>query len=294
MASAESWKNFIFVNIAFFIYILGVFYYGQMIEIKENWPIHRCNPIYMPLADNVNENFVYCIQKMQYGFMGYLLLPITFITSVIGKSLAGFVEQLNSARGMFSNMRGFIPNIFNNIFNSFSVLIIEFQRIAIGIKDIMGKTTGVVVTVMHILDGSIKTMGSGVNFIRGIGRCFHPDTLIELKNGTIKCMKDMELCEVLKNGSIVESVMKIDNKKAKIPFYTLKGMGANGSDIYVTGTHFIYDETTSKFVQIKDYKNAQKQTDVSSEWFSCLITDDHRIQIGENVFWDWEDYLLRM
>ena len=73
MPSGKNWVNFVYINLAFALYIAGVFYYSQVAEIKANWPLYRCNPMYMPLADNMEENFTYCIQSMQTNFMG----PIT-------------------------------------------------------------------------------------------------------------------------------------------------------------------------------------------------------------------------
>jgi len=291
MPTGKNWVNFIYINVVFIFYILGVFYYSQYQEVMDNWPLYRCNPLYMPLADDINSNFVYCIQNMQSEYMGFLLQPLTFVTSMLGSMLGSFVDQFQSIRGMFDKIRSFLPNIFNNIFSSFSVLIIEFQRIAIGIRDMMGKITGLMVSIMYILDGSVKTMSSGYNYVSG--KCFHPDTLVALKNGKNKAMKDLDLGDILINGSIVESVMKIDNKRDKIPFYLIKGAGVNNNDIYITGSHFVYDKSSKKFIKIESYSNAEL-TNIQSEWFSCLITSDHKIHIGNELFWDWEDYLLRM
>jgi hypothetical protein len=293
MPSGKNWFNFVYINVVFVLYILVIFYYGQYAEIKENWPLYRCNPLYMPLADNVNENFIYCIQTMQSSFMDYLLQPIYFIVNVLGTTIGNLVAQINSVRAMFDKIRTFIPNIFTSMFGSISTMTIEFEKISIGIRDLMGKIVGVVVTVMYILDGGIKTMTSGYNFVRKIGRCFHPYTLVELQNNEIKYMKDINLGDTLKNGSIVESVMKINNKNDPIPFYVIKGCGVNGSDIYVTGSHFVYDENNKIFVPVEKYSKAVLVTDVTSDWFSCLITSDHNIKIGNQRFWDWDDYLIK-
>ena len=69
MPSGKNWINFIYINLAFGIYIAGVFYFSQLAEIKANWPLYRCNPMYMPLADNVESNFTYCIQNMQSDYI---------------------------------------------------------------------------------------------------------------------------------------------------------------------------------------------------------------------------------
>jgi hypothetical protein len=283
MPSGKNWFNFLYINVAFVLYILGVFYYSKIVEIKENWPLYRCNPLYMPLADNINENFVYCIQTMQSSYMDYLLQPIMYIVNTLGSTIGGLVGQINAIRAMFDKIRTFIPNIFSSIFSSFSTLIIEFEKISIGIRDMLGKITGVMVSIIYILDGSVKTMTSGYNFVSKIGKCFNPYTLVELENGQTKFMKDIDLGDILKNGSIVESVMKIDNKNNPIPFYVIKNGGVNRSDIYVTGSHFVYDNACNKFIKVENYSNATI-SEVKSEWFSCLITSNHKISIGNEIF----------
>jgi hypothetical protein len=293
MPSSKNWFNFLYINVVFVFYILVVFYYSKYVEIKENWPLYRCNPLYMPLADNINENFVYCIQTMQSSYMEYLLQPIFFIVNTLGSTVGNLVSQINAVRGMFDKIRTFIPNIFTSIFGSFSTMTIEFEKISIGIRDLLGKTTGTLISVMYILDGSIKTMGSGFNFVSKIGKCFHPNTLVQLNNNEIIYMKDLNLGDILKNGSIVESVMKINNKNRSIPFYRIKDSGVNGNDIYVTGSHFVYDKSINKFIPVENYSKATLVTDLTSEWFSCLITSNHNIEIGSERFWDWDDYLIK-
>lgn len=40
MPSGKNWMNFIYINLAFVLYIAGVFYYGQIAQIKANWPLY--------------------------------------------------------------------------------------------------------------------------------------------------------------------------------------------------------------------------------------------------------------
>jgi hypothetical protein len=297
MPSGKNWVNFIYINLAFALYIIGVFYYSQLAEIKANWPLYRCNPMYMPLADDINENFVFCVQSMQIDFMGYLLQPITFITSSITSMLGKFLSSIQNIRAMFDKIRTFFTNIIQSIFGVFLNLIIEFQRIIVGIKDLIGKTIGIMVSLMYTMDGSIKTMRSVWNgppgqLVKALGKCFYPNTVILLKNGEKKYMKDLDLGDVLSDGSIVETVMKIDNKREPVPFYVIKGGGVEGNDIYITGSHLVFDKKQNKFIKVQDYSNAIK-CDFQTEWFSCLITSNHKIPIGNEVFWDWEDHFVK-
>ncbi len=297
MPSGKNWVHFLYVNIAFAIYIAGIMYYSQIAEIKANWPLYRCNPMYMVLADDVEQNFTYCIQTIQSSFMGYLLAPITYITGTLGSQLGGFMNDIQNIRAMFNKIRTFFTSIIQSVFGVFLNLVIEFQRITIGIKDLMGKTIGIMVSLMYVMDGSVKTMNSTWNgppgqMVRALGKCFHPNTKVKLKNGIIKYMKNVDLGDVLEDGSSVQSVLKIDNKKYSEPFYSIPN-GVNGENILVTGSHLIFDNITKTFIRVDHYRNATL-TNIKYDWFSCLITDTHIIQLGKETFWDWEDHFVKI
>ena len=83
MPSGKNWLNFIYINLGFIAQVLIMYYFTALIEIKKNWPDYRCNPIYMPLSDNISEDFTYCVQNTQINLMGYLLQPITYISVTI-------------------------------------------------------------------------------------------------------------------------------------------------------------------------------------------------------------------
>ena len=112
-------------------------------------------------------------------------------------------------------------------------------------------------------------------------RCFSPETLIKLQNGETRAMKNIELGDILVNGSIVKATMQIKNESD--PYYKLPG------NILVTGSHYIKDGDTYKHV--KKYTGAEATTQVDPI-VSCLITNDHKIPVGDFIFWDWEDNLV--
>jgi hypothetical protein len=293
MPSGKHWINFVYVNLAFGLYIAGVFFFSQLQNIKDNWSTYRCNPMYMPLADDVDSNFVYCIQNSMSSFMGFIMQPLTFLTSSMSGMLSGFLNEINMVRAMFDKIRTFISSIIESIFGVFLNLVIEFQKIIIGIKDLIGKSIGIMVTLMYVIDGSVKTMQSAWNgpagkLVKALGKCFHPETKIKLQNGNTVSIKDINLGDILDNGSIVEATMKLDNKINQIPLYIIKSEGVNRENIYVTGTHLIFDKKSKKYVKVENYVKAEK-TEVIIDWFSCLITSDHKIVVGSEKFWDWED-----
>ena len=196
---------------------------------------------------------------------------------------------------MMNKIRNFFSSIIQSVFGVFLNLIIEFQKIIIGIKDLIGKTIGIMATMMYVLDGSILTMNSAWNgpsgqMVRALGKCFYPKTKIKLKNGKIILIKNIKLGDILEDDSIVHSTMKIQNDNEKI--YILKGDGINNEDIYVTGSHLVFNKTQNEFILVENYSKAIL-TNKKIKWFSCLITNTHKIKIGDEIFWDWEDHFIK-
>jgi hypothetical protein len=185
MPKGIDWIHFIYINLAFIALIVSMYFFASITDIKKDWPKYRCNPMFMPLSDNIQEDFTFCVQNMQNSYMGYLLEPLTYITSNLSQMGGQFTDSLNFFRVMISNIRTFVASITGNIYGVFLNLIIEFQRITIGIKDLVGKVIGIVVTLMYIMEGSIETMKATWNgppgqMVRTLGKCFHPDTKLKL------------------------------------------------------------------------------------------------------------------
>ena len=111
-------------------------------------------------------------------------------------------------------------------------------------------------------------------------RCFAPETPIQLENGKTAMIKNLKLGDTLINGSVVEAVMRIKNYND--PYYKI-------GDIHVTGSHYVKHGT--KYVQVKNLPTAER-TEKIDDVVSCLVTNDHKIPVGKEMFWDWEDNLI--
>ena len=293
MPTMNNYLNLIYVNLGFIAQITVMMFFKSALEIKENWPIYRCNPPYWIFSENISEDFTYCVQNTQMNMMGYLLQPLNYMITSLTSIGGSFNESINNIRVMFSSIRGFVSDIIQNVFGVFLNLIVEFQKIIISIKDMVGKMIGIVVTIMYVLDGSIKTMNSAWSgppgqLVRAIGSCFDPKTIITLDDGKEYEIQNIPLGSVLKDGGKVFAILKVDNTK-KEALYKIKG---THQDIFVTGEHFINDKLTNKWIQVKDYKNAKLQSNMIREYFSCLITTNGHIPIDNELFWDWEDDAL--
>lgn len=105
MPSGENWIAFLYVNAAFLACITVVYVMLQISLIKDNWAAYRCNPMFMPLADNVQDNFSYCVQNMQGSQLQYLLQPFSYLTGQLVTNADQSVTDTNNVRAMFNKTR---------------------------------------------------------------------------------------------------------------------------------------------------------------------------------------------
>ncbi len=280
--------------ILIFLFLFSISYMAVGLQkIKDDWPKYRCNPMMMPFAGALGfdtmQNFTFCIGDIQKNMMGFFLNPISFNLGMLG-DLGGIITKtLNQFRTMFSGLRGMIGNIVGDIFGIILNVIIQFQKIVTNLKDLIFKIIGTMTILIHLLQGGILTGKSVYNGpIGGTLRtlCFSPKTLLKTRSGKMVQMKDLSLGDILENGSEVIGVLKIKGNESS-PYYKIFSDELNDY-IYVTGTHKIQDKNTNKFIPVAKCKYAKK-TNIFDPEFSCLITDDHLIKIGEHIFWDWED-----
>ncbi len=166
-------------------------------------------------------------------------------------------------------------------------------------KQILSRFVGVMVSSMYMMQGQMY-FGNSIwkgppgQMIRvlsntKIGHCFHGDTKIKLKNGSIKTMSEVQIGDQLIENSTVVATMKILNVYNE-PYYSIPG-GVDGSTVLVSGTHYIYNYAKKQF-QIVETIDSSIKTDIVTKEMYCLITDTNIICIGDCIFWDWEDYKI--
>jgi len=292
------WLYFIYVSIGFIVQIMIVYYLGLLVSVKQDWAINRCNPLYMGFADNVEENFNYCVQNTQLNFMGYILQPFNYILSVLSSMGGEFTQSIDYIRVMISSIRTFFTSIVQNIFGVFLNIIIEFQKIIISIKDLVGKLIGILTVFMYLIEGSILSLeginnSSTMKVMRDLGNfCFHPDTMLKLKNGKTVAIKNIQIDDVLEDGSVVlatiQSVKRKDN-----PLFKFENNRDNNNNIYVTGSHYVMFADTNTFIEVKHHPIAKLCMETSCSHLCSLITNTHLIKIGDYIFWDYEDDYLQ-
>jgi len=268
-------------------------------NLKDNWTKYRCVPSYMPFASYLGkdpvENFTYCVGNIQKDLMGYFLDPIQYILGNLGATAKFVLDRIQFIRMFVDKLRNLLTSLLGDVYGMFVNILIQFQKLMIKLKDTLFKVTGIMAVQIYLVEGAMKT---GQSIDRGpIGSvlrllCFSPSTPLILKNGQKVLMKDINLGDILENGSEVYGKLDLKGSKTN-PFYSLWSSRLQ-SNIYVTGSHKIFNnrnENPSKlenYIEVKDHVDAKK-TNYYSDKMSCLITSNHNIPIGEYTFWDWED-----
>lgn len=299
MRSSDIAHSVIIILIFLMLYVFSVVSIGIK-KVKEDWPIYRCNPIVMPFASTFGHdpmtNFTQCIQGMQGNYMKYLLQPLDYNFSVITNLGSKLNTNIFDIRAFFNNLRNMIGDTIGSIFGVFLNIIIEFQRVIMNVKDLFGKIVGVLATLMYTLSGSVMTMestwaGPPGQMVRAL--CFDPETILSTEAGNV-AMKDIPLGTKLKNGAQVCAILRISNVDKEgnqiEKVYKMEG-GENYAPIFVSGSHLVYEPDLKEFVCVKNLRGGKPSivTEKICKEFTCLITSDHTIPIGEWLFHDWED-----
>lgn len=283
----------IVIILVFIILFLAPMFSVGLQNIRQNWVAYRCNPAVMPFASLFGEDptatFASCTQTMLKDYMGFLLMPMTHSANIMQNLGGGFGNAINDVRKMMSAIRSLTTEIVQSIFGVFLNILVEIQKLMLRLKDTMGKLIGIMTSLLYMISGSMQAMQSAWNGPPGQmtrALCFKGDTEIQLYDGNFREISSLDIGDILKDGSIVEGVMKLKNT-SHAPYYILQH-GEKDTNIYVTGSHMIENEATREFIAVENHPEAKKSEKIDDVVYS-LMTSTQRIRIGKRVFWDWND-----
>ena len=283
----------IIYSIMIIIIYLLMFAFGIAVmntnEIRDNWDIYKCNPAYMPFSQSIKgvdpeENMVGCMKNMSSEIMNYALEPVELSMSVIKVLITTIISTVSDLQGFATDLTSTNSSSFGSMFDSVGSVTTMFSGIIDNLLDAIYRTSAIASVLQYMAQGITLTSESLDNAL-----CFHPETLITMEDNKQKYIKDIELGDIIVNGSRVEGIMKLHNVdrngKIKNKFYRIE---SNKQPIYVTGEHLVLDNNKREYLKVENYDKSTL-TNKSSEVLVCLITSDHRIVIDDQIFWDWED-----
>lgn len=108
-------------------------------------------------------------------------------------------------------------------------------------------------------------------------RCFDENTIIPLENGQDMFIKDINVGDILADGSYVTAKIKVTSEKLKM--YKL-------NNIIVSETHLV--KYLNKWIRVSGHPNAQ-EIHYDKEYLYCLNTSNKVIQLAGLTFSDWDE-----
>jgi len=168
-------SDLIIALIIIYIFLTGTTYYyvlNHLPSIKANWPINKCNPLYLPFAgiilddknksnlELVDNNFQGCVRNILTSISADAFKPIYYISNLITNSFNEMSSSINSIRAMFSNVRTDITDTTENISGRTLNITMPVVKMTIAVKNMMSQTIGVITTGIYTLFGSYLTLSS--------------------------------------------------------------------------------------------------------------------------------------
>lgn len=122
--------------------------------------------------------------------------------------------------------------------------------------------------VLHIKSSAIPKL-----------RCFDELTLIPLQSGEKIFIKDINVGDILLNGSYVTAKIKVTSKSLKM--YKLK-------DIIISGSHLV--KYMNQWIRIKHHPEAVP-IKYKKDYLYCLNTSNKIIELDDIIFSDWDEII---
>ena len=252
-------------------------------DLKDNWPLYRCNPAYMPLAGMVGEdpfkNFTDCTMKNFQDYTGFVVDPIMSQFSVMTEAVSQIGGAMEDMRGMMAQTRTGFLGIIGTVFGKIQNLMSQFQYIIVRMRTLMARLVGIMMAFVHIFTTGQQTgssvmngpIGGTMNFL-----CFDENTLIKNGSGATVYMKNLKLGDSLPNNNKVTSVYSIDG--TDVPMYML-------GTVKVSGGHKVWYKDA--FISVAEHPDSVRTLD--SKRLVCINTHLRSFSIGGHIFMDFTE-----
>lgn len=168
-----------------FIILLGiglsVYYYIKLKknEIKKDWNVKKCNPLYIPFAGMIheedgvspseytNKNFHFCVSSILNKIFAVFTKPMEYTSTVILQGLKRVFNSINMIREKILDVNKNFTKIIETIMSRLLNFMIPIQNIAIKMKDTIGKVQGIMTaSIFAILNGYYSIISFMKSFVR--------------------------------------------------------------------------------------------------------------------------------
>ena len=146
-----------------FVILSYLYIKNHLKSIKLDWANKRCRPEILPFAGIINapkgksvmeftgENFVMCTSDILSKIVKIFLKPFYALINIFIKTFSSMIEAVSYITTFFSILRKKLMKYFSTFLHEILNIILPMQKIFIKIKDILGKTNGILAVAIYNL-----------------------------------------------------------------------------------------------------------------------------------------------
>ncbi len=268
-------------------------------DYADEFSKHKDNPLSILFASQAgsssNEVFNTIVTDKSEGVFSEYMSFLKPVFDIFNKLFGNLGASLNILRNTLSPMRNYFASVaavyYKHIENFTIGLFYSMHKF----RTLMNRTLSGFSLMYHTVEHTKNTLSSVAhssqmkrifNFgqdvidvgdaVLGLGLCFEENTLLKLKSGKFVKIRDINLGDILEDGSIVIEKHHFLNTEELYKY--------NG--VYVTGSHIVNEKDEWKTV--KNSKNGIKTT-ICPKYVYCISTDTARILINKTEFRDFNE-----
>ena len=219
------------------------------------------------------------------------IIQLFIITKdTLGKVLGTLTATLYTFMGSYMAMTALFGAIYDIIIKIIIVLIsaivIALATFNFGFAATIIAFTAPIAVLMGLFAKFIKNILklSGLRGVPKVPHCFDENVKVHMKDGSSKKFSEVQINDVLSDGSCVTSFMKMTS--ADHTMYTLRG-------IVVTGSHKVFHEEKG-WILAEEHPESIKIDDYRNPYIYCLGTSNKLINLqsesGVISFADWDEF----
>ena len=277
---SDAFLSVIIILLFFFMYLITILG-TNLVHIKKNWPLYRCNPLIMPFASyfgvDSEENMQKCTMNTQSSFMDAFLQPLHEMQASSLANQQTIHDSHKTSTSTMNKHRGLVASMTSGIFDKVNNVLIEMTRTGLTMEDNMARVQGLFVTAFYMFK-SIGFVGESIaNMMEEFPFCFAKNTIIPtLHNGSIP-IQDLSPGTILSDNSVVTATMILDSTDQ--PAFFL-------DNTIVTGSHKVLHLT--KWIYVKDHPDAISLPPLHDPIY-CFNTTSKIIKLHNTTYSDWDD-----
>lgn len=266
-----------------YAYIVSVFY-GVINQLNDSVQYVRA------IFDRIRNAILAVIQNIinrLFNILAPLQNIILGAKDILNKTQAIMTSVLFSALGAYyalKSLLGAIAQFIANILIALAIIIAILFTIAILFPPAAipaGVLTGIFLLTSIPFALLLAFMGEYLG-IYGYRiprlKCFDKNTLIQMNDGTIKKICEIQVGDILENNNEVTACVKVETKGSTMYYL---------NNIIVSDTHIVKYE--QKWIPVSKHPNAIKIAVYNEPFLFCLNTANKTITINNFVFTDWDE-----